>query len=384
MQTEEIVDENGVTPPGSVCYLTVPAAKTSREFTKPVAPIVYNAIHDWMAIRPVQPDIVDEKTGVHVPFLLMNRGRLVSAGFFNGTVIPTLCAKAGVPRSDSRGKITSHRARSSTLTALANATHPLSLLELMKWAGHSEPRSTLHYLGIRPTRFAATFAQADNTAHMIEVLIDHESVMNGDAAKGRPYKFYDLGDSYCSNPFWSTCPHRMACARCDFNLPKESAAGHALEARASVDRLLEEVPLTDDERAMAEGDREAIEGLIEKLTATPTPDGRTPPEILFKKKGTHRAADRATALYHRTAVMRGVAAVCCIGLTSSTTANALSIKGGERSFAADAKVLRLALGSGNSVRNLGRYTPGRHEGREADLRRGREGTSAAPRKRTFR
>ena len=137
----------------------------------------------------------------------------------------------------------------------------------------------MHYLESRPTRLAATFVKADRMAHMVEVLVDHDTVVSGDAARGAPYKFYDLGDSYCTNPFWSTCPHRMACARCDFNLPKASALGQALEARGSLQRLLEEVPLTDDERAAAEGDAAAVRDLIAKLEDGPTLDGRKRDEI---------------------------------------------------------------------------------------------------------
>ena len=279
MQSEDIVDAEGTTPAGTVCYLTVPPGKTAKEFTKPVAPIVHEAIEDWAAVRMEQPNQLDAKTGERVPFLFLHKGRLLGHTFIDETVISNLCAKAGVPREDSRGRITSHRARASSMTALASSKNGLSLPELMKWAGHATTQSTMHYVAVRPTRLAATFAKADRMAHMIDVLIDHDAIVNGGAANGDPYKFYDLGDSYCTNPFWSTCPHRMACARCDFNLPKASAIGHALEAKASVQRFLEEVPLTDDERAAAEGDSEAIEHLVDKLARAPTLDGRTRREI---------------------------------------------------------------------------------------------------------
>lgn len=279
-QAEPITAEDGaVTPAGAVSYLTVPPGKTAREFVKPVAPVVHEAIEAWAARRPDQPDLLDGKTGERVPFLFSHRGKPIGQTLIDRTVIPALCRKAGVAEEDSRGRITSHRARSSALTALANAREGLSLPELMSWAGHACARSTMHYLAIKPTRLAATFAKADRMAHMVAVLVDHDAVVSGDAARGAPYKFYDLGDSYCTNPFWSTCPHRMACARCDFNLPKASARGLALEARGSLQRLLEEVPLTDDERAAAEGDEAAVRGLIAKLDGEPTPDGRTRDEI---------------------------------------------------------------------------------------------------------
>lgn len=279
-QLQEINAEHGESvPANTLTYLTVPPSKTAREFVKPVGFAVHEAIKAWMDERAVQPDLLDAKTGEQVQYLFAHRGKMIGQSFIDGTVIPALCEKAGVPREDSRGKITSHRARASIVTALANSPQGLSLPELMKWVGHRCSRSTMHYLAIRPTRLAATFAQADRTAHMIEVLLDHEAVVNGDAAAGRPYKFYDLGDSFCTNPFWSTCAHRMACARCDFNLPKDSSYAQALETRTSVQRLLETVPLSDDERAAAEGDRNAVDRFIGKLEDKVTLDGRTRREI---------------------------------------------------------------------------------------------------------
>jgi hypothetical protein len=190
-----------------------------------------------------------------------------------------LCAKAGLPLNDSLGKITSHRGRASAVTALASVPQVMSLIELMRWSGHRSPKSTLYYIRTKPTRLAGAFAKADQMAHLIEVFIDHEAVINGAAAKGEPYKYYDLGSSYCANPFWSTCPHRMACAGCDFNVPKDSAKGEALAAKAFLHRYLEEVPLTPDEQMIVKGDLEKLEVMLGKLQDMPTLDGRTPRQI---------------------------------------------------------------------------------------------------------
>lgn len=115
----------------------------------------------------------------------------------------------------------------------------------MQWTGHSTPQSTMHYLRIRPTQLAASFVKADRVAHMISVLIDHDP--DASSLTG-PATYYDLGDSYCTNPFWSSCQHRMACIGCDFNLLKQSASGLVMESKASVRRYLEEVPLTPRSR----------------------------------------------------------------------------------------------------------------------------------------
>jgi integrase len=55
---------------------------------------------------------------------------------------PALCRKAGVPRGDARGRITSHRVRSTMASALYNAKEPLTLFELQAWLGHRSPQST--------------------------------------------------------------------------------------------------------------------------------------------------------------------------------------------------------------------------------------------------
>ena len=249
------------------CYLDVPAGKTFQAFVKPLAAIVKDRIDAWESQRPIdQATLYDERTGEQVRFLFQFRGRKAGSSVLNGTIIPLLCAKAGLPRRDSRGMVTSHRGRASAVTALASVPKGMSLIELMQWSGHSSPTSTMHYIRIRPTKLAASFAQADHLAHMVSVLIDHDTAGK---QSGEPYVFYDLGNSYCTNPFWTTCPRRMACAGCDFNLPKESARGQALESKESIRRYLEEVPLSADERGIVEGDLVKIEGLIKKLTQVP-------------------------------------------------------------------------------------------------------------------
>ncbi|QHD05016.1 tyrosine-type recombinase/integrase [Pseudomonas sp. R76] len=281
-QSSDVVHEDGTTvPAGTLCYLDIPASKTFKAFVKPVAAVVKERIDGWLLERPVnQAPLLDERTGEKVSYLFQFRGKRMGAGVINSTIIPMLCAKAGVPLEDSRGRITSHRGRASAVTALASVPQGMSLIELMQWSGHSSPSSTLHYIRIRPTKLAASFAKADQMSHLISVLIDHDVIAR---QAQEPYAFYDLGDSYCSNPFWSSCPHRMACAGCDFNLPKASARAQALESKASIRRYLEAVPLTADEKAIVEGDLAKLEGLIQKLDNVPTLDGRTPHEIETKK-----------------------------------------------------------------------------------------------------
>lgn len=269
-QTDDIIQEDGnIIPAGTLCYLDVPAGKTSKAFVKPVAGVVKKYVDLWLLERPPeQAPLSDERTGENVSYLFQFRGRLAGSTLLNRTIIPVLCARAGVPCEDSRGQITSHRGRASAVTALASVPQGMTLHELMEWSGHRSPGSTLHYIRIRPTRLAASFVKADKISHMISVLIDHDSQAMTDTG---PALYYDLGNLYCTNPFWSSCPHRMACIGCDFSLPKSSSQAQALESKASIHRYLEEVPLTQDEKAIAEGDIDRLTAFIKKMADQPPP-----------------------------------------------------------------------------------------------------------------
>ena len=87
----------------AVCLLDVPTNKTGTAFTKPVDPILGQALDAWQAIRPSQPRLLDRRTGEQVDPLFAVRARRVSSYYINNTVIPMLCRKAGVPDADVRG-----------------------------------------------------------------------------------------------------------------------------------------------------------------------------------------------------------------------------------------------------------------------------------------
>ena len=108
----------------------MPTHKTGTAFTKPVDPILGQALGAWQAIRPEQPKFTDRRTGELVDLLFATRARKVSSAYTDNTVIPMLCRKAGVPAADVRGNITSHRARSTIASQLYNAKEPMTLFEL--------------------------------------------------------------------------------------------------------------------------------------------------------------------------------------------------------------------------------------------------------------
>ena len=76
----------------------------------------------------------------------------------------------------------------------------------------------------------------------------------------------------------------MACARCDFYIPKPSTAAQLLEANTNLTRMLVEIPLTDDERAAVEDD-----------SATRTPRRHTHPG---RAHATHPREPRPPSRHH--------------------------------------------------------------------------------------
>lgn len=102
-----------------------------------------------------------------------------SHGYLNRRLIPALCQKAGVPPEDARGRITTHRARSTIATQLFNARRPLTLFELQAWLGHSTPHSTQHYARLSPTKLSRAYTDAQyfqRNLRTIDVLIDQDAV----------------------------------------------------------------------------------------------------------------------------------------------------------------------------------------------------------------
>jgi integrase len=266
----------------AVCLLDVPVHKTGTAFTKPVDPILGQAVATWEAVRPAQPAVLDRKTSERVHLLFSYRAQGIGHRYLNDRIIPALCAKAGVPDCDVRGKITSHRARSTIATQLYNAKEPMTLFELQAWLGHGSPNSTQQYARISPATLTQAYRDAgyfERNVRTVEVLIDRDAAASGQAEAGEPWQHYDLGHGLCSYTFFEQCQHRMACAKCDFCIPKNSSRAQLLEAKANLQRMLIAIPLTDDERAAVDDGQEALDKLLERLADTPAPDGSTPRQL---------------------------------------------------------------------------------------------------------
>ncbi len=168
-----------------------------------------------------------------------------------------------MPRQDARGNITSHRARSTIATQLFNAAEPMSLFELQEWLGHRYIGSTQQYAKLSPTRLAKSKAKAEyfeRNLRLIDVLIDQDAIRSGAAADGQPWRYYDLGHGLCTYDFFDTCPHRMACAKCSFYVPKGSSLEQIIEGKANLLRMKQELSLTQEELAAVDDGLAAREG----------------------------------------------------------------------------------------------------------------------------
>ena len=71
--------------------------------------------------------------------------------------------------------------------------------------------------------------------------------------------------------FLINAPIGWPAAHCDFYVPKESDRGLWLQTRDGLLKLLQEIPLSDEERAAVDGDVHALSRLLERLTTVPTP-----------------------------------------------------------------------------------------------------------------
>jgi integrase len=276
-------DSRQVLARDTVCLLDVPTHKTGTAFTKPVDPILGQALDAWQAVRPDQPTFTDRRTGELVDLLFAFRARKVSSSYINNnTVIPMLCRKAGVPAADVRGNVTSRRARSTIASQLYNAKEPMTLFELQAWLGHRSPQSTQFYAKITPTTLTRAYQDAGYCSRNVRTIEGP-----GRSGRGCLWRRRDRRALAALRPrarlvllqLLRAVPHRMACARCDFYTPKGSAKDQLLEANASLQRMLASIPLTDEERAAVEDDAAALDRLLERLADVPTPAGPTPRDL---------------------------------------------------------------------------------------------------------
>src|ERR1700730_15624377 len=87
------------------------------------------------------------------------------------------------------------------------------------------------------------------------------------------------GHGYCTYDFFDQCPHRMACAKCSFYMPKGSTMAALLEGKSNLLRMRQEIPLNDAELAALDDGVSALESLLSRLADVPTPAAPTPLQL---------------------------------------------------------------------------------------------------------
>jgi len=268
------------TDSGDVSLLAVPPNKLNPAYTKPVDPVVQQVVAIWERGRPETTTREDPKTGERVHYLFQNGEQHIGKRFLGEMLVPLLCRVAGVPDTDSLGRITPNRARHTVAYQLANGRDPMPLLELQAWLGHRNPDSTMHYT-VR-THLELSQAVERHTVQqtrLVTVLVDREAVTSGETTQGEPWKYYDVGHGYCTYDFFETCPHRVACARCTAYVPKDSSLPQFRQMRQNLLRMREAIPLTDEMAAAVDEGVTAVETLLARLADTPTPSGPTPRQL---------------------------------------------------------------------------------------------------------
>jgi len=200
--------------------------------------------------------------------------------FLNDSLIPALCKRAGVPESDARGTITSHRARSTIATMLRR--NGLSLEDISEFLGHAKPEMVRAYARTDPFRFGRQMNRTNDLMRIVEGLIDTRA-----AKAGKANVFFFLGRGqdgqprFCGNPAWEKCTHRLACLKCPMYIGAGQASRLAerLEVRDELFKFQTQVVMTPLEQAAAQGDIETVTALMEADAAIPPPE---PPGEQFR------------------------------------------------------------------------------------------------------
>ena len=235
------IADNPQSADAAVCLLDIPAHKTGTAFTKPVDPLLGRAIEAWQALRPAQPPMLDRKTGEKVHFLFAVRGRADRQELHQRHHHPSALPQGRHPRRRRR------RAHHQPPRPLHHRDPALQR--------QRADDATQHYAKITPNTLAKAYNEAGYFARnirTIEVLVDRDAVASGAATTGQPWQHYDLGHGFCSYTFFEQCPHRMACARCDFYTPKESSKSQLLQAKSNLQHMLVNIALTADEQVAVE------------------------------------------------------------------------------------------------------------------------------------
>ena len=266
----------------TICYLHIPAGKNRGAFWIWLPDYVAEAIKIWKQERPPsQSKLLDQKDREEVEYLFCCRDMRVGWRFINSSLIPVLCARAGVDIEDAKGRITGHRGRSTRLTLLRR--NGVGLDDLAEYAGHANTRTIRRYANQDPLQLHQIIKDADDLSRIMEGVVDVQA-----AAQGLPALRWFIGydadgePMYCGNQVYVTCPHRLDCKRCGMFIGGEKA--RLLREGEQALPVTSKVPMTPLETCIVEGDQEgalACRAALQQIPAPETPDIR----LIFNPEG---------------------------------------------------------------------------------------------------
>jgi integrase len=266
----------------TICYLHIPAGKNRGAFWIWLPDYVAEAIKIWKQERPPsQGKLLDQKDREEVEYLFCCRDMRVGWRFINSSLIPALCARAGVDIEDAKGRITGHRGRSTRLTLLRR--NGVGLDDLAEYAGHANTRTIRRYANQDPLQLHQIIRDADDLSRIIEGVVDLQA-----AAQGLPALRWFIGydadgePMYCGNQVYVTCPHRLDCKRCGMFIGGEKA--RLLREGEQTLPVTSKVPMTALEKYVVEGDQagaQRCKTALQQIAAPETPDMK----LIFNPEG---------------------------------------------------------------------------------------------------
>lgn len=265
-----------------ICYLHIPAGKNRGPFWIWIPDYVADAIAAWKRERPrSQRKLLDQKDREEVEYLFCSRDTRVGPNFMNGSLIPALCAKAGIDVDDAKGRITGHRGRSTRLTLLRR--NGVGLEDLAEYAGHFDTKTIRRYVNQHPLQLHHIIKDADDVSRIIEGVVDMRAAAQGLPAL-RWFLGYDVDSEpmYCGNQLYITCPHRLNCERCGMFIGGEKA--RLLQEGEQTLPVTSKVPMTPLEKCVVEGDQVGAKTCRAALQGLPAPEA---PDItlIFNPEG---------------------------------------------------------------------------------------------------
>ena len=284
---EVVGDERGA----KVSYLHIPSSKYGGPGWIWIPKYTADAIARWQAERgQMRSALYDQKDREFAQLLFAHRGKGMGFTFLNRRLIPLLCQKAGVDPRDAEGAYTAHRGRSARISMLHACG--LELEDLAAYAIHKNTQTIKKYARRNPIHLHRRVAQADTLSTVIEGLYDPEAAAQG-APSVRWFLGYDADGTpqFCGLPAHHTCPHRMDCSRCGLFIGGEQAK--LVHDDASLLRVTAEVPMTEVQRLLNAGQREAAARALAAAKEVPPP---IPPSVAFLTNPAGLSDDRLQEL----------------------------------------------------------------------------------------